>query len=62
MTPTPADVTIKLFGPMEITIGERQLGAGDVGGIRPTQVLEILLAARGHPVPIDRPADLRRGA
>ena len=59
--PTPADVTIKLFGPLEITIGERQIGAGDLGGIRPKQVLEILLAARGHPVPTDRLADLLWG-
>src|SRR5689334_21106193 len=56
--PTPADVTVKLFGPLEITIGERRIGAGDLGGIRPKQVLEILLAARGHPVPTDRLADL----
>ena len=59
--PTPADVTIKLFGPLEITIGERQIGAGDLGWIRPKQVLEILLAARGHPVPTDRLADLLWG-
>ncbi|HEY2651267.1 MAG TPA: BTAD domain-containing putative transcriptional regulator [Solirubrobacteraceae bacterium] len=59
--PTPSDVTIKLFGPLKITIGEHQIGAGDLGGIRPKQVLEILLAARGHPVPTDRLADLLWG-
>ena len=59
--PTPADVTVKLFGPLEITIGERRIGASDLGGIRPKQVLEILLAARGHPVPTDRLADLLWG-
>ena len=57
----PAEVTVKLFGPLEITIGELQFGAGDVGGIRPKQVLEILLAARGHPVSTDRLADLLWG-
>jgi DNA-binding SARP family transcriptional activator len=59
--PTRADLTIKLFGPLEITIGERQIGAGGLGGIRPKQVLEILLAARGHPVPTDRLAELLWG-
>jgi DNA-binding SARP family transcriptional activator len=58
---TPADVTVKLFGPLEITIGERRISASDLGGIRPKQVLEILLAARGHPVPTDRLADLLWG-
>lgn len=56
--PTPGEVTIKLFGPLQITIGERRIGGGDLGGIRPKQVLEILLAARGHPVSTDRLADL----
>jgi DNA-binding SARP family transcriptional activator len=59
--PTPRDVTIKLFGPLEITIGERQLGVGDLGGVRPKQVLQILLAARGHAVSTDRLVDLLWG-
>lgn len=59
--PTPEDVTIKLFGPLEIAIGDRQIGIADLGGIRPKQVLEILLAARGHPVSTDRLADLLWG-
>ena len=57
----PAEVTVKLFGTLEITIGEQELGAGDLGGIRPKQVLEILLAARGHFVSTDRLADLLWG-
>jgi DNA-binding SARP family transcriptional activator len=60
-TPTPSDVTIKLLGPLEIIIGERRIGAGGLGGVRPKQVLEILLAARGHPVATDRLADLLWG-
>ena len=60
-SPAPADVRIKLFGPLEITIGERRIGGGELGGIRPKQVLEILLAARGQPVPTDRLADLLWG-
>ncbi len=49
---------IRLFGSLSIEDGERTIGAGDLGGIRPKQVLEILLTARGHRVPIDRLAEL----
>ena len=59
--PTPGDVMIRLFGPLEIAIGDRQIGITDLGGIRPKHVLEILLAARGRPVSTDRLADLLWG-
>jgi DNA-binding SARP family transcriptional activator len=49
---------IHLFGALEIEDGPRTLGARDLGGARPKQVLEILLAARGHRVTTDRLADL----
>jgi DNA-binding SARP family transcriptional activator len=49
---------IRLFGPLAIEDGGRTLGPGDLGGARPKQVLEILLAARGHHVATDRLADL----
>ncbi len=49
---------IRLFGPLAIEDGERILGPRDLGGARPKQVLEILLAARGHRVPTDRLAEL----
>ena len=49
---------IRLFGPLSIEEGERSLGPRDLGGSRPKQVLEILLAARGHLVPTDRLAEL----
>jgi DNA-binding SARP family transcriptional activator len=52
---------IRLFGPLSIEDGERSLGPGDLGGTRPKQVLEILLAARGHRVPTDRLAELLWG-
>ena len=45
---------IRLFGPLSVQDGERELGPRDLGGTRPKQVLEILLAARGHQVPTDR--------
>lgn len=51
-------VVIRLFGPLEIDHGTGTLGPRDLGGTRPKQVLEILLAARGHRVPTDRLADL----
>src|SRR5579864_6754799 len=53
---------IRLFGAFEIEDGTRTLGAGDFGGARPKQVLEILLAARGHRVTTDRLAELIWGA
>lgn len=49
---------IRLFGPLSIDDGERALGPSDLGGVRPKQVLEIMLTARGHLVPIDRLAEL----
>src|SRR6201997_80525 len=50
-----------MFGGLEIEDGPRTLGARDLGGARPKQVLEILLAARGHRVSTDRLADLLWG-
>jgi DNA-binding SARP family transcriptional activator len=49
---------IRLFGPLAIEDGQRSLGPRDLGGARPKQVLQILLAARGHRVPTDRLAEL----
>src|SRR5438093_956708 len=52
---------IRLFGALAVEDGPRLLGPRDLGGVRPKQVLEILLAARGHRVPTDRLADLLWG-
>ena len=49
---------IRMFGALEIQDGDLKLGPGDLGGARPKQVLEILLAARGHHVPTERIAEL----
>jgi DNA-binding SARP family transcriptional activator len=49
---------IRLFGALSVENGDQVLGPRDLGGARPKQVLEILLAARGHPVSFDRMADL----
>ena len=54
-------LVIRLFGALDIEQGGRRLGPGDLGGARPKQVLEILLAARGHRVPTDRIAELLWG-
>jgi hypothetical protein len=58
----PERLSIRLFGPLTIVDGQRALGARDLGGSRPKQVLEILLAARGHLVPSERLAELLWGA
>jgi len=52
---------IRAFGPLAIEVEGRTLGPRDLGGTRPKRVLEILLAARGHPVPTDRLAELLWG-
>jgi DNA-binding SARP family transcriptional activator len=57
----PQALKARLFGSLEIEDGDRVLGPRDLGGSRPKQVLEILLAARGHLVPTDRLADLLWG-
>ena len=57
-TATRERPVIRLFGSLSIEDGARRLGPGDLGGVRPKQVLEILLAARGHRVPVDRLAEL----
>jgi DNA-binding SARP family transcriptional activator len=55
-------LAISLFGALTIEDGRRTLGPADLGGVRPKQVLEILLAARGHRVPTERIAELLWGA
>src|ERR1044072_7472270 len=58
MAPSLERPVIRLFGPLTIEDGGRTLGPHDLGGVRPKQVLQILLAARGHRVPVDRLAEL----
>lgn len=52
-----APIEIRLFGPIEVTKGQRRLGPKDLGGTKAKQVLEVLLLARGHIVAKDRLAD-----
>jgi DNA-binding SARP family transcriptional activator len=55
--PSGPRLAIRIFGALEIVDGDRVLGPRDLGGVRPKQLLEILLAARGHRVPTDRIAE-----
>jgi DNA-binding SARP family transcriptional activator len=52
---------INVLGPLRVEAGDRVLGARDFGGGKPKQLLEILVAARGRPVPKERLADLLWG-
>lgn len=56
-----APSTIRLFGSIAVEHAGRTLGPRDFGGSRPKQLLEILLAARGRLVPVDRIAELLWG-
>jgi DNA-binding SARP family transcriptional activator/pimeloyl-ACP methyl ester carboxylesterase len=46
-----------MFGSLELEVAGRTLGARDLGGVKPKQVLELLLLERGRMVPKDRLAD-----
>ncbi|MBV9004403.1 MAG: AAA family ATPase [Solirubrobacterales bacterium] len=59
--PCSSALTIRLFGSIAVEHGERRLGPRDFGGSRPKQVLEILLAARGGPVTVERLAEMLWG-
>src|SRR3990172_4795209 len=48
---------IRLFGSIELASGARRLGPRDFGGVKPRQILEILLLKRGRPVSKDVLAD-----
>jgi DNA-binding SARP family transcriptional activator len=58
----PDRSVIRLFGTLSIEDAGRTIGPGDLGGVRPKQVLEILLTGRGHRVPVDRLAELVWGS
>ena len=55
------DLTVRLFGAIEVGVGRASLRARDFGGVKPKQIFEILLLARGRPVTKDRLADLLWG-
>ena len=59
--PEQRTLRIHLFGPLSVEGGRRPLGPRSFGGVKPKQLLEILLAARGRPVLKDRLIDLLWG-
>ena len=46
-----------LFGSLLLLANDVELSSKDLGGVKPKQVLEVLLLARGHPVSKERLAD-----
>lgn len=54
-------VAVRLFGPIELNLGGRRLGARDFGGVKPKQVLEVLLVRGGRAVSKDEIAELLWG-
>ena len=58
MTPSCDTLAVQLFGPLVVANREQRLGPRDFSGVKPKQVLEILLAARGRRVPKDRLAEM----
>jgi DNA-binding SARP family transcriptional activator len=56
-----AEASVQMFGTISITNNAGVLGPRDFGSVKPKQVLEILLVARGHLVPKDRLGDMLWG-
>src|SRR5687767_5367890 len=48
---------VRVFGPVEIRVDGVLLGSRDLGGVKPKQLLELLLVHRGQPMTKDRIAD-----
>lgn len=56
----PAEIrwSVRLFGTLSLAGDGRLLGLRDFSGVKPRQLLEILLVYRQHPVPRDKLAEL----
>jgi DNA-binding SARP family transcriptional activator len=52
---------VGIFGPLTVVFEDRVLGSRDFSGVKPKQLLEILVAERGHAVSKARLADLLWG-
>src|SRR3954466_12487190 len=50
-------ISIRLFGRLSVEHGEQVLGPRDFGGVKPKQLLELLLLGHGLPVSKDRLAE-----
>ena len=51
-------VAVRLFGPIEVRVNLRCLGPRDFGGVKPKQLLEVLLIQRGRPLAKDQLAEM----
>ena len=60
-SPNESTLQISVFGPLRIKRGDTELGANDLGGPKPRQVLEILLLNFGSAVSKTRLLDLLWG-
>lgn len=49
---------VELFGPTRVTTPQGVVTSGDLGGVKPRQILEILAASAGSPVPKEQLAEL----
>ena len=57
MRPNGTAVAVRMFGSLELDVARRAVGARELGGVKPKQLLEQLLLERGRPVSKDRLAD-----
>src|SRR5262245_28887130 len=57
MSHSPVLVAVRMFGSLELDVAGHTLGVRDFGGLKPKQLLELLLIERGRPVSKDRLAD-----
>ena len=61
MSPAGSTVYVRMFGSLCIELGDVVLGPRDLGGVKPKQLFEILLLARGTHVSKERLGDLLWG-
>jgi DNA-binding SARP family transcriptional activator len=59
--PTAPALRVELFGSIALAAGDRRFGPGDFGGLKPKQLLEALLVARGRRLSKDGLADVLWG-
>jgi pimeloyl-ACP methyl ester carboxylesterase/DNA-binding SARP family transcriptional activator len=50
-------MVVRMFGPLQVEVAGRTFGPRDLGGVKPKQLLEVLLLECGRTVPKDRIAD-----
>jgi DNA-binding SARP family transcriptional activator/pimeloyl-ACP methyl ester carboxylesterase len=50
-------IRVRLFGSFEVDVDGRRLGSRDFGGVKPKQLLELLVLRRGRPVSKDELTD-----